>query len=127
MKQNLVRYSPDVERADPNFEQSFQSVVGGVKRYVEGSGVICRSRRMAVTKSFVPGAPNPAGCPGAEGNWSPESADLSVDIARGVSGDPDQPVRVTLTYRFRAVTPIIGSIIGDPLMLTAASRMYVEK
>ena len=77
--------------------------------------------RMAVTKSFVPGAPNPADCP------APGGADLSVEITRGVPGDPDQPVRVKLTYRFRAITPLIGSVIGDPLTLIAASGMYVEK
>ncbi len=85
---------------------------------------ICRT---AVTKSFVPGAPNPAGCPGSEGGWSPDSADLSVTIIRGVAGDTSQPVQVTLTYQFHAVTPLIGLIIGDPLTLTAASKMYVEK
>ncbi len=90
--------------------------VGAISASTEAD--ICRA---AVTKSFVPGAPDPAACP------SPPPADLTVSISRGVAGDINQPVQVTLTYDFHAVTPLIGLIIGDPLTLTAASRMYVER
>jgi hypothetical protein len=37
MSQDFVRYSPDVERADPTFEQSLQTVVENIKRHMEAS------------------------------------------------------------------------------------------
>ena len=35
--EQFVRYGPDIERADPNFEQNLQTVVEAAKRYVAGS------------------------------------------------------------------------------------------
>lgn len=37
MPQDFVRYSPDVERADPNFEQSLQTVLEDMKRHMRAS------------------------------------------------------------------------------------------
>jgi hypothetical protein len=37
MTQNFVRYSPDVERPDPNFEQNLQTVLDGMKRHMKAS------------------------------------------------------------------------------------------
>jgi hypothetical protein len=48
MMQSFVRYSPDVERADPNFEQNLQTVLENMKRHmrasfkVEGIGRVVR-------------------------------------------------------------------------------------
>ena len=35
--EQFVRYGPDIERADPNFDQNLQTVVEAAKRYVAGS------------------------------------------------------------------------------------------
>src|SRR5215472_10114190 len=37
MTQTFVRYSPDVERADPDFEQTLQTVIENMKRHIEAS------------------------------------------------------------------------------------------
>src|SRR5215468_4423004 len=37
MSQDFVRYSPDVERADPTFEQSLQTVLENMKRHMRAS------------------------------------------------------------------------------------------
>ena len=36
-------------------------------------------------------------------------------------------VEVTVTYSFRLITPLIGTITGNPLTLRASSKMYVER
>jgi hypothetical protein len=51
MTQNFLRHSPDVERANPNSEQTLQTVVEGVRRYVEGS-VEAEGIRRAVMASI---------------------------------------------------------------------------
>jgi hypothetical protein len=37
VRQQFVRYDPSVERADPNFDQTLQTVVERTKQYIEGS------------------------------------------------------------------------------------------
>ena len=37
MRQNFVRYSPDVERIEPDFERSMQTVLDGMKQHMRGS------------------------------------------------------------------------------------------
>ena len=37
MTQNLVRYSPDVEQIEPDFEQTLQTVLDGMKQHIRGS------------------------------------------------------------------------------------------
>lgn len=37
MAQDFVRYSPDVERADPSFEQSLQTVIENIRRHMSAS------------------------------------------------------------------------------------------
>src|SRR5262245_52006555 len=37
MSQDFVRYSPDVEKPEPDYEQTLQSVVGGMKKHMGGS------------------------------------------------------------------------------------------
>ncbi|MGH9969166.1 MAG: catalase family protein [Pyrinomonadaceae bacterium] len=37
MTQNFVRYGPDVEQAEPDFEQTLQTVLDGMKQHMQGS------------------------------------------------------------------------------------------
>ena len=37
MPQDFVKYSPDVERADPDFDENLQTVIEATKKYIEGS------------------------------------------------------------------------------------------
>jgi hypothetical protein len=37
MTQNFVRYGPDVEQMEPDFEQSFQAVLDAMKHHMRGS------------------------------------------------------------------------------------------
>src|ERR1700687_2235036 len=37
MTQNFVRYSPDVEQMEPDFEQSLQAVLDAMKQHMRGS------------------------------------------------------------------------------------------
>src|SRR5215208_5424752 len=37
MPQDFVRYSPDIERADPDFDENLQTVIEATKKYIEGS------------------------------------------------------------------------------------------
>ena len=37
MTQNFVRYSPDVEQDEPDFEQSLQTVLDATKKHMHGS------------------------------------------------------------------------------------------
>ena len=53
---------------------------------------------------------------------------LTVDVPRrGTAGSASDPVRVTLSYDFRPVTPLIAPIVGDLVTLRASSTMYVEE
>jgi hypothetical protein len=55
---------------------------------------------------------------------------LTVSVPqRGTKGDPGDPVRVTMRFEFRLLTPLIGAIVSDPegrVVLNASSSMYVE-
>ena len=37
MSQNFVRYSPDVEQMEPDFERTLQTVLDGMKKHMRGS------------------------------------------------------------------------------------------
>lgn len=37
MTQNFVRYSPDVEQMEPDFERSLQTVLDAMKQHMRGS------------------------------------------------------------------------------------------
>src|SRR5215208_4811160 len=37
MAQDFVKYSPDIERADPDFDENLQTVIEATKEYIEGS------------------------------------------------------------------------------------------
>ena len=37
MTQNFVRYSPDVEQMEPDFERSLQAVLNDMKQHMRGS------------------------------------------------------------------------------------------
>ena len=37
MSQAFVKYAPDVEHADPDFEENLQTVIETTKKYIEGS------------------------------------------------------------------------------------------
>ena len=36
MPQDFVKYSPAVERADPDFDRNLQTVIETTKKYIEG-------------------------------------------------------------------------------------------
>ena len=50
MKQNLMRYGPEDERADSSFGQIDRTIVEGVTRHVEASVVIGSPHQTAMTK-----------------------------------------------------------------------------
>ncbi|HEX5417200.1 MAG TPA: TadE/TadG family type IV pilus assembly protein [Chloroflexota bacterium] len=74
-------------------------------------------------------APGTAGC-------SDATKDLNVVVQQGVCVDDDpgidgtkeigSEVSVSATYRFVLITPLIGTLTGNPITLTAASTMYNE-
>ncbi|MGH2353479.1 MAG: hypothetical protein ACRDJN_17890, partial [Chloroflexota bacterium] len=52
---------------------------------------------------------------------------LTVAVPRrGTPGDASDPLRVTISFTFRPITPLIGQVVGDAVTLTASSSMYVE-
>ena len=51
---------------------------------------------------------------------------LTVTIHRGTAGSTSDPDRVSLSYQFSLITPLLGNLVGNPLTLSAYSSMYVE-
>lgn len=57
---------------------------------------------------------------------APSLSNLQIDIAPSVRNF-GEPITVTVTYTYTAITPIIGQIVtGSGLPLTATSSMLVE-
>jgi Flp pilus assembly protein TadG len=60
------------------------------------------------------------------------TGDLTVQVLdRGTPGNPSDPVRVTASYTFRLVIPLIGNLVEETpgcqcITLQASSSMYVE-
>ncbi len=68
---------------------------------------------------LLPDVPVSAGCDVA--------GSLTVAVPqRGTAGSATDPVRVTLSYTFQPVTPLIAQIVGNAFTLRASSTMYVE-
>lgn len=73
----------------------------------------------AASVVLLPDVPGGAAC-GVAGS-------LTVAVPqRGTPGSATDPVRVTLSYTFRPVTPLIAQIVGNAFTLSASSAMYVE-
>lgn len=51
--------------------------------------------------------------------------EVDVQVSGGASRG--QPITVTVTYGFHAITPVIGRIIGDPLTLRSSASMIIEQ
>jgi hypothetical protein len=83
---------------------------------------------LVARKAFLPGVPESPVCTPANGglNASYTAAGLVVDVYRGVVGNADQPARVSMSYVFAPLTPLIANAAGDALTLRAASSMVVE-
>lgn len=82
---------------------------------------ICARAAAAVLLPDVPGG---ASC-GADGSLVAGSLTVAVPQG-GTPGSATDPVRVTLSYTFRPVTPLIAQIVGNAITLSASSTMYVE-
>lgn len=54
----------------------------------------------------------------------PTELTINVDPAGGQRGDP---LTVTVTYDFYAITPLIGQIIGNPMTLRSSATMIIEQ
>lgn len=59
------------------------------------------------------------------GMLSPE--DVTISGTRTCSAVPCPSVTITVEHSFSPVTPLIGSVIGDSITMTASSTMVVEK
>lgn len=78
---------------------------------------VCARAAAAV---MLPDVPATTGC-GVAGP-------LTVAVPqRGTAGSPADPVRVTLSYAFQPVTPLLAQVIGGEIVLRAASSMVVEQ
>lgn len=74
-----------------------------------------------ITYPASPGCGNPVGTP-------PYTLTVSVPSrgAQRTETSDGSPVKVTATFGFQPLTPLIGGLVGDPVMLSASSSMYVE-
>jgi len=52
---------------------------------------------------------------------------LTVEVHRGTQGSSTDPVWVRGTYCFQLITPLIGSVAGNPVRLQASTSMYIEQ
>jgi len=50
-----------------------------------------------------------------------------VDVEVSPNGQRGDPITVTVTYDFHALTPLIGNIIGNPLILRSSATMIIEQ
>ena len=74
----------------------------------------------AIAAVLLPDVPASGRC-GAAGS-------LTVAVPRrGTPGAPADPLRVTLSYAFRPATPLVGRIVGETVVISASSTMYVER
>lgn len=55
-----------------------------------------------------------------------DEIDIQVTFPSGTDQRGD-PITVTVTYDFRAITPLIGDIIGNPLTLQSSATMIIEQ
>ena len=55
------------------------------------------------------------------------SGDVSVSGSRVCNTDPCPTVTVTVQHTFTPVTPLIGTLIGGSITMTASSTMVVER
>ena len=55
---------------------------------------------------------------------NPDQASRAADYTDG--GAPQYEVKVTATYQFSFITPIIGDLIGNPLTLKSSASMRTE-
>ena len=55
------------------------------------------------------------------------SGDVSMSGSRSCTSDPCPSVTVTVRHTFTPVTPLIGTLIGGSITMTASSTMVVER
>lgn len=55
------------------------------------------------------------------------SGDVTISGSRSCNSDPCPSVTVSVQHSFTAVTPLIGTLIGDSITLHASSTMVVER
>ncbi len=55
------------------------------------------------------------------------SGDVAISGSRTCNSDPCPTVTVTVRHTFTPVTPLIGTIIGGSITMTASSTMVVER
>lgn len=121
----------DLGRATYHYHMISSAVREGARAGITGLSVaeVCA---LTVRKAFLPDVPANPVCTTSGGSadflWpTVASPDLNVQVMPGTSGNPNDPVKVTLAYKFRLVTPLIGSITGESFTLTARSAMYAEQ
>lgn len=55
------------------------------------------------------------------------SGDVTISGSRSCNSDPCPSVTVTVRHTFTPVTPIIGTLIGGSISMSASSTMVVER
>lgn len=55
------------------------------------------------------------------------SGDVTISGSRTCSSDPCPSVTVTVQHTFNPVTPLIGTLIGGSITMSASSTMVVER
>ncbi len=55
------------------------------------------------------------------------SGDVTISGSRTCNSNPCPTVTVKVTHTFTPVTPLIGTIIGGSITMTASSTMVVER
>jgi len=53
--------------------------------------------------------------------------EIDVQVVPDSPFDRGEPITVTVTYDFYAITPLIGQIIGNPLTLRSSATMIIEQ
>lgn len=80
---------------------------------------ICARALSALRAASLPGTPTAATCT--------PTGSLKAVADGGTTGSAvTNRVRVTLSYDFTPVTPLISQIVGAVIVLSASSTMYVE-
>ncbi|MBI3970524.1 MAG: pilus assembly protein [Chloroflexi bacterium] len=108
------------------------NMLSNAAREATRAGITGRSAKevceIAVRKSFVPYASqNPTCTSAGEFDW-PSAADPDLQV-RVEPGDLDAgtPIHVTITHRFKAITPLIDRFINSAQRLRASSKMGMEE
>ena len=88
------------------------------------SSDMCAAAVMAASTG-IPGVPATTSC-AAAGSSPVTAGTLSITVNRPAPATSATYASATLTYGFQPITPLISTIIGGPVTLSAQSTMYIE-